>query len=98
MQQGRYAARRIERRIRGEEVATFRYFDRGSLAVIGRHAGVADLGFVKFWGWPAWLVWLFVHIAYLIEFDNKILVLTQWAWNYWTRKRGARLITQARRE
>lgn len=98
MQQGRYVARRIEGKIKGTDMAPFHYVDRGSLAVIGRHAGVADLGFLKFWGWPAWLVWLFVHIAYLIEFDNKILVLTQWAWNYWTRKRGARLITESPQE
>jgi len=65
----------------------------GNLAVIGRNAAVADFGVLRFGGFPAWLIWLLVHIAYLIEFDNKLLVLIQWAWNYLTRKRGARLIT-----
>ena len=63
------------------------------MAVIGRNAAVVDLRFIKFAGFPAWLAWIFIHIFYLIEFDNKLLVLLQWAWNYFTRKRGARLIT-----
>jgi NADH:ubiquinone reductase (H+-translocating) len=54
---------------------------------------VADLGRARFTGFLAWLIWVFVHIGYLIEFDNKMVVLLQWAWNYFTRKRGARLIT-----
>jgi NADH:ubiquinone reductase (H+-translocating) len=61
--------------------------------VIGRNAAVVDLRFVKFSGLFAWLIWLFVHIYYLIEFDNKLVVIFQWGWNYFTRKRGARLIT-----
>ena len=63
------------------------------MAVIGRNAAVADIGGYGFSGWPAWLIWVFIHIAYLIGFDNKVLVLFQWASNYFTRKRGARLIT-----
>lgn len=93
MQQGRYAAASIRRRLRGRTPPPFRFFNKGSLAVIGRHAAVADFGWVRFAGWPAWLAWLFIHIAYLIEFDNKLMVLFQWGWNYLTRKRGARLIT-----
>lgn len=93
MQQGRYLARLIYRRLRGKTMKPFRYFDKGNLAVIGRNAAVADFGFVRFSGWPAWLLWVFVHIAYLIEYDNRLLVLVQWAVNYFTRKRGARLIT-----
>ncbi len=93
MQQGRYVARLIYRRLRGKKMKPFRYFDKGNLAVIGRNAAVADFGFVRFSGWPAWLLWVFVHIAYLIEYDNRLLVLVQWAANYFTRKRGARLIT-----
>ncbi|MFQ5859232.1 MAG: NAD(P)/FAD-dependent oxidoreductase [Anaerolineae bacterium] len=93
MQQGRYAADLIEARLNGERMPAFRYRDKGSLAVIGRHAAVADFGFLRFAGLPAWLLWIFVHIGYLIEFDNKLLVLIQWAWNYFTRRRGARLIT-----
>lgn len=93
MQEGRYAARAIKNRIKGNKPRPFHYFDKGSLAVIGRNAAVAQFGRWKFSGWFAWLIWLFVHIAYLIEFDNKFSVLFQWAYNYFTRKRGARLIT-----
>ena len=93
MQQGRYVANLIGLRLKKKNLPPFRYRNRGSLAVIGRHAGVADFGSLRFGGFPAWLIWIFVHIAYLIEYDNKLLVLFQWAWNYFTRKRGARLIT-----
>ncbi|MBW4640163.1 MAG: NAD(P)/FAD-dependent oxidoreductase [Gloeocapsa sp. UFS-A4-WI-NPMV-4B04] len=93
MQQGQYVAAQIQQQLTGNSLIPFRYFDRGSLAVIGRNAAVVDLGFIKFAGFPAWLTWVFVHIYFLIEFDNKLLVIMQWAWNYWTRKRGARLIT-----
>ena len=98
MQQGRYAARMIRQRLRGRTLPPFRYVNKGNLAVIGRNAAVADLGYARFSGWPAWLVWVFVHIAYLIEFANRVLVLFQWAMNYITRKRGARLITGERLE
>ncbi len=93
MQEGQYVARLIKQRFKGETLPAFRYSDYGSLAVIGRNAAVVDLGFVKFSGFPAWLAWIFVHIFFLIEFDNKLLVMIQWGWNYFTRKRGARLIT-----
>jgi NADH dehydrogenase len=95
MQQGAYVARRILGR--DDPGRPFRYRDKGQLAVIGRNAAVCDLGTVRFSGLPAWLLWLFVHIAYLIEFDNKVLVLVQWAFAYFTRKRGARLITHESR-
>jgi len=71
----------------------FRYVDRGIMATIGRAAAVADLHWVRFWGYPAWLVWLFIHLIMLVEFQNKLLVLVQWAWNYFTWSRSARLIT-----
>jgi len=93
MQQGRYGANLIMERLRGEILPPFRYKNKGSLAVIGRNAAVADFGRFQFSGFFAWLIWVFVHIRYLIEFDNKVLVLIQWAWNYFTWKRGARLIT-----
>jgi NADH dehydrogenase len=93
MQQGRYVANLVKRRLEGKSLLAFRYVNKGNLAVIGRNMGVADLGAWKFAGFLAWLAWVFVHIWYLIEFDNKLLVLFQWAWNYFTRKRGARLIT-----
>lgn len=93
MQEGQYVARLIQKQLQGQTLPAFRYADYGSLAVIGRNAAVVDLRFIKFAGFPAWLAWIFIHIFYLIEFDNKLLVLLQWAWNYFTRKRGARLIT-----
>ncbi|WP_219336109.1 NAD(P)/FAD-dependent oxidoreductase [Chroococcidiopsis thermalis] len=93
MQEGQYVAELIQRRLQGQAVTPFRYVDIASLAVIGRNAAVVDLRFVKFSGLFAWLIWLFVHIYYLIEFDNKLVVIFQWGWNYFTRKRGARLIT-----
>lgn len=93
MQQGQYVAALIQQQLQGKALPPFYYFDRGSLAVIGRNAAVVDFGFVKFSGLLAWLTWVFVHIYFLVEFDNKLVVLLQWGWNYWTRKRGARLIT-----
>lgn len=93
MQQGAYVARRISARARGEETPAFRYRDRGSMATIGRSRAVADVGWIAFGGLPAWLAWLFVHLLYLVEFENRVLVLLQWAWSYVTWNRGARLIT-----
>lgn len=94
MQQGAYAARLITRRLRGQETPPFRYRDRGSMAVIGRSAAVAQTGRLRLHGFPAWLAWLFVHLIYLVEFENRLSVLLQWAWNYFTRNRSARLITE----
>ncbi|AFY36752.1 NADH dehydrogenase (ubiquinone) [[Leptolyngbya] sp. PCC 7376] len=93
MQEGQYVAKLIKQRIQGNEMAPFRYTEVGSLAVIGQNAAVVDLGYVKFSGFLAWLVWIFAHVYYLIEFDNKMVVMIQWGWNYFTRGRGARLIT-----
>jgi NADH dehydrogenase len=93
MQQGRYVARQIRARLAGKSLPAFSYRDKGSLAVIGRNAAVAVFGRLRISGFPAWLAWVFIHIWYLIEFDHKVLMLIQWAWNYFTRKRGARLIT-----
>ncbi len=93
MQEGEYVAKLIEQRLAGKPAPPFRYIDFGSLAVIGRNAAVVDLGYVRFTGLLAWLFWVFIHIYYLIEFDNKLVVMIQWGWNYFTRKRGARLIT-----
>jgi len=93
MQQGRYVARLIKSKLHGKASKPFRYKDRGSMATIGRSAAVADLGWLKFSGFPAWLLWLFVHLMYVVEFQNRLLVLMQWANNYFTRNRSARLIT-----
>ncbi len=92
-QEGKYVADLITKRLQGESLPAFEYFDAGSLSVIGRHSAVADIGGVKLSGFFAWLIWVFVHIYYLIEFDNKLVVFIQWTWSYFTRKRGARLIT-----
>ena len=93
MQQGRHVAHLIEARLRGKTLKPFVYKDPGSMATIGRAAAVADLGWIRFSGLTAWLAWLFIHLVYLIQFDNRVLVLMQWAWNYFTRNRSARLIT-----
>jgi len=94
IQEGRYVAEVVHARV-GEAPAPppFRYRDRGSMAVIGRGAGVAELGRVRLHGWLAWLAWLFVHLMALVDFENRLLVFIQWAWNYFTWNRGARLIT-----
>jgi NADH:ubiquinone reductase (H+-translocating) len=93
MQQGRYAASVIRQRLRGEEAAPFRYRDKGNLATIGRAAAVADIKGLRLSGFPAWLIWLGVHIVYLVGFQNRLLVLIRWAFSFFTRDRGARLIT-----
>ncbi len=92
-QEGKYVAELISKRLVGGTMPAFEYSDAGSLSVIGRHSAVADIGSVKLSGFVAWLIWVFVHIYYLIEFDNKLVVFIQWVWSYFTRKRGARLIT-----
>lgn len=93
IQGGVYAAKTIEKRLRGEPVKPFHYWDKGNLAVIGRFAAVADLNWLRLAGFPAWLIWVFVHLFYIIEFQNRLLVMIQWAWLYLTFGRSARLIT-----
>ena len=91
-QMGRRAAKNILRRLRGKEVKPFRYRDFGLLATIGRNAAVALLGRFKFWGYPAWVLWLVAHIYFLIGFRNRLIVLIEWAWAYWTLQRYARIV------
>ena len=93
MQQGRYVAETIVARLKGLTLPAFRYVDRGSMATIGRGKAVADVFSFRFAGLLAWLAWLFIHLMYLVEFNNRLVVLFQWAYNYVTRNRGARLIT-----
>lgn len=93
MQQGKYVADLINSSLSGETVKPFRYREKGNLAVIGRNKAVAHFGRFKVSGFIAWLIWVFVHIRYLIEYDDKFKVMFQWAWTYFTMKRGARLIT-----
>jgi NADH dehydrogenase len=96
IQQGHYVGKAVRQRLQGKTAPAFHYRDKGNLAIIGRNAGIADFGRLHLDGFLAWLAWLFVHIYYLIGFDNKLLVLFQWGWNYVTRKRGAQLITGRR--
>jgi NADH dehydrogenase len=94
MQQGAYVAKLIrERQLSGQPAAPFHYFDKGSLAVIGRASAVAEIGPLHMSGLLAWLTWLFVHLMYLVEFSNRVLVFVQWGFLYLTFNRGARLIT-----
>jgi NADH dehydrogenase len=93
IQEGEYVAKLIAKRLKNQTMPPFRYFDVGNLAVIGQNRAVVNLGFIKLSGLLAWLIWVFAHIYYLIEFDNKLVVMVQWGWNYFTRGRGARLIT-----
>jgi NADH:quinone reductase (non-electrogenic) len=94
MQQGRHAARNVLAMIKGGKPRRFRYWDKGSMATIGRNKAVADLKFMHLSGRLAWLAWLFVHIIFLVGFRNRLLVLLQWAWAYLTFDKGARLITR----
>ena len=93
MQEGVATADNIARDLQGESRRPFHYFDKGSLATIGRAAAVAQFGKVRISGFIAWLSWLFIHIFFLIGFRNRIIVMLQWAWSYVTFERGARLIT-----
>jgi NADH:ubiquinone reductase (H+-translocating) len=93
IQQGHYVAKLIQSRLGGKTLPPFHYFDKGNLATIGRGAAVADLNWLQFSGWPAWLIWVFVHLLYIVQFQNRLLVMLQWGWLYITFDRSARLIT-----
>ena len=101
MQMGRHTARLIQRELElgaGSSRAAFRYFDKGTMATIGRSAAVAKIGKLEFSGFLAWLSWLFIHLLFLIGFRNKAAVLLQWSYSYFAYKRGARIITRAQRD
>lgn len=93
MQEGKTTAHNIGAELRGEPRKSFHYFNKGNLATIGRAAAVAEFGKIHISGFVAWLAWLFVHVFFLIGFRNRIIVMVQWAWSYFTYERGARLIT-----
>jgi NADH dehydrogenase len=99
IQQGRFVAKLIREELEASATHSsrtrpaFHYWDKGSLATIGRAAAVAQFGKIHISGYVAWLSWLFVHILFLIGFRNRLLVFIQWAWSYVTYERGARLIT-----
>jgi NADH dehydrogenase len=90
-QQGRFVSRTVRARLSGHKTPpTFRYFDKGTLAVIGRNAAVADIGKLHFSGTLAWLLWIFIHLMLLVEFENRVVVFIRWAFQYFTFNRGSR--------
>lgn len=92
-QQGRYVAGLIGKRLRSEnEAPPFSYFDKGTMAVIGKHAAVANIGRFRFGGITAWLMWLFIHLLLLINFESRMVVLVRWAFSYFTHSRGSRVL------
>jgi NADH dehydrogenase len=93
LQQGTAASKNIVHLIRNEATQPFHYFDKGSMATIGRAAAVMYSGKLQLSGFLAWMAWLFIHILFLIGFRNRLMVMIQWAWSYITYERGARLIT-----
>src|SRR4029077_17736973 len=93
MQQGRHAAKVISARMKEQTPPTFRYYDKGNLATIGRGSAVADIKGLRLSGFIAWLTWLFVHLFYLVGFSNRIIVFFNWSVSFFTHGRGARLIT-----
>jgi NADH dehydrogenase len=93
IQSGRHAARAIQALVRGQAPKPFRYLDKGSLATIGRSAAVGQIGRLELTGFVAWWMWWLIHIAYLVGFRNRIVVMIGWAWQYFAFSRGARLIT-----
>ena len=93
-QMGAHAAKNVLARLAGRPTAPFRYRDYGQLATIGRKSAVADFGRVKLWGFPAWFVWLWAHIYFLINFRNRLVVMIDWAWSYWTFQRYSRIVTK----
>ena len=96
MQGGAYAAKTIRLRVEGkQQTRPFHYFNKGDMAVIGRAAAVANIFGLHISGWPAWLIWLFIHLMYIVEFQSRVLVFIQWGFQYWTFSRGARLITDS---
>ena len=94
MQHGWHSAKVIAARLADRPAPPFRYHDKGTMATIGRAAAVVDLGFVRFSGLAAWVIWLFVHLLYLVGYRNRVLVAIQWFFQYSTFNRGARLITR----
>jgi NADH:quinone reductase (non-electrogenic) len=98
IQEGKYVARVIRRRIAGQSpAAPFSYWDKGNLAIVGRTFAIADLHFVRFSGVTAWLLWLGIHIYFLIGFANRLLVMLQWGVSFWTKRRGVRIFPLDRR-
>jgi NADH dehydrogenase len=101
MQMGRHVARLIDDEMKhgpAKSRPAFSYWDKGNMATIGRSKGIAQIGKLKLSGWPAWMAWLMVHLIFLIGFRNRISVLIQWIYSYFTYKRGARIVAQGLHE
>lgn len=96
-QMGRHGARNILAQIAGRPTTAFRYRDYGQLATIGRSKAVALFGKTRLWGWPAWITWLTAHVFFLIGFRNRLVVLIDWAWAYWTFQRSARVVIDTKK-
>ena len=94
IQQGKWAAANIVRTIEGQEREPFHYDNKGDMATIGRNKAIANIRGFQLWGFPAWLAWSWIHIYSLIGFRNRLIVMLQWVWSYFTYNRGARLITK----
>jgi NADH dehydrogenase len=95
IQQGRYAGQVISRRLKGKAPRRpFRYFDKGSIAVIGKNFAVLERGRIRMSGFVTWLVWVFIHVMFLPQLQNRLRVQRQWFWSYWTGQRGSRLISE----
>jgi NADH dehydrogenase len=92
IQQGTYAGRLVRRRLRGEPAKPFKYFDKGNVATIGRGRAVVDLGWLRLSGLPAWIIWLVIHIWYLVGFQNRLFVVAEWTLSFFTHGRSSRLI------
>jgi NADH dehydrogenase len=95
IQQGRYVGRLIARQLKGREPKRpFRYFDKGSMAVVGKNFAILESGFLRMSGFVTWLVWVFLHLMSLPQLQNRLRVQTQWFWSYFTGQRGSRLIPE----
>lgn len=92
IQMGKHLAKNLKRMLRGENMVEFKYHDKGSMATIGRNKAVVDIGKLTFGGFLAWIIWMFIHLVSLVGFRNKIIVLSNWIWNYFTYDKGTRLI------
>ncbi len=95
--EGRYVAKLILKKIQGKEIKPYRYFNKGSLATIGKAKAVADFGWIRFSGFFAWLLWVLVHIFFLIGFKNRIIVMLEWIFAYFTHQKSARLIVDEKK-
>ncbi|MCB2211220.1 NAD(P)/FAD-dependent oxidoreductase [bacterium] len=96
MQQGKYVGKRISRTLKGKPVREFEYRDRGTMATIGKKAAIADFGRMQLWGFPGWVAWLLVHLMLMVQFGNRLIVFVQWAYNWFTNGRNARMIRWTR--